>query len=110
MSKEWRAVAWYSHEKTSIVTGDPGDWNSVQLISECHTTENDARVMAASRELLKALIVAREFIGSDRNTFADCCSGPDKDVNEDDAEVLSYYDSALSQIDSAIAKATGSAT
>jgi hypothetical protein len=48
-------VAWYSHEKTSIVTGDPGEWSSVQLIAECHTTEADARVMSASRELLEAL-------------------------------------------------------
>jgi hypothetical protein len=88
MIKEWKAVAWYSHEKTSIITGDPGEWSSIQLIAECHTTEADASVMSASRELLEALKELREAIKS--------------------RGVISTV-KALSKADAAIAKATGSA-
>ena len=88
MSKEWKAVAWYNHEKTSIITGDPGEWSSVQLIAECHTTEADARVMSASRELLGALKDLREAIKS--------------------RGVISTVE-ALSKADAAIDKATWSA-
>jgi hypothetical protein len=88
MSKEWKAVAWYNHEKTSIITGDTSDWSSVHLIAEGHTNEADARVMAASRELLEALQDLRKAIKS--------------------RGVISTV-KALSKADAAIAKATGEA-
>jgi len=68
-----------------------------------------AQIVAQRDELLAALVVAREFISTDRNALADTSMSPDGDMDPDDAAAVADYDAALLQIDAAIAKATGAA-
>ena len=72
--------------------------------------EANARLIAAAPAMLQALIVAREFISHDRNAFADTCTGPDGELDPEDADELDARDRALLQIHAAIQTATGSAT
>ncbi len=69
--------------------------------------EANARLIAAAPDMLDALIVAREFISTDRNALADCAIDFDGRMSDDDAAAVADYDKALLQIDAAIAKATG---
>lgn len=68
--------------------------------------ERAASAAKAAPDMLAALIVAREFISTDRNSFADCAMPPHGPMDPDDAECLAEYDAALLQIDAAIQKAT----
>jgi hypothetical protein len=80
---------------------------------EASLAEVDAnkQLIGASPDMLAALIVAREFISTDRNAFAEANTPPgrDKPIDRYDRDVLTDYDAALLQIDAAIAKATGGA-
>lgn len=69
----------------------------------------DRLLIAAAPEMLAALVVAREFISTDRNCLADASLAPVGSMHPDDAAALGDYDQALLQIDAAIAKATGGA-
>lgn len=69
----------------------------------------NARLMAAAPTMLAALIVAREFISTDRNSLADCSTPPHGEMDPDDAAAIADYDAALRQIDAAIQQATGPA-
>lgn len=65
-------------------------------------------LMAAAPDMLAALIVAREFISTDRNAFAEANTPPNgKRMDAYDRDVLADYDKALLQIDQAIKAATG---
>jgi glutathione S-transferase len=68
-----------------------------------------AQIVAQRDDMLAALVVAREFISTDRNSLADCCVDPEGGMSPDDAAAVADYDAALLQIDAAIAKATGGA-
>jgi hypothetical protein len=60
----------------------------------------------STTDMLAALIVAREFISTDRNAFADAAMPPEGTAMEAyDAAELADYDAALLQIDAAIKKA-----
>jgi hypothetical protein len=74
-------------------------------------THPDARLIEAAPDMLAALIVARELISTDRNTYAAANTPPDRDepIDRYDRDVLADYDAALLQIDAAITKATGGA-
>ena len=65
------------------------------------------RALAEShQEMIAALIVAREFISTERNAFADAAMTPDgRPMEEADAAELADYDAALLQINAAIVKA-----
>lgn len=82
------------------------DYPSNKDHAEC---EANAVLIAAAPDMLAALIVAREFISTDRNSLADASVFPDGSMEKDDADAVADYDRALVQIDAAIAKATGSA-
>lgn len=69
----------------------------------------NAALIAAAPDMLAALVLAREFISTDRNSLADCSIEPDGSMEPDDQAALDDYDAALLQIDAAIHKATGSA-
>ena len=69
----------------------------------------NARLIAAAPDMLAALIVAREFISTDRTALADCAMDHEGRMSEDDAAAVADYDKALLQIDAAIQKATGGA-
>lgn len=58
---------------------------------------------AVTQQLVDALVVAREFISIDRNTFAECNIGHDGSYDPDAQAELADYDQALLQIDAAIA-------
>ena len=58
---------------------------------------------AVTQQLVAALVVAREFISTDRNSFADCNIGHDGSYDPDTQAELDDYDQALLQIDAAIA-------
>lgn len=57
-------------------------------------------------DMLAALVVAREFVSTDRNSLADASIGTDGSRDTDDQAALDDYDQALVQIDAAIARAT----
>lgn len=58
------------------------------------------------KQMHDALVVAREFISTDRTAFADAAMPPDgRPMEEDDAAELADYDAALLQINAAIEKA-----
>lgn len=59
-----------------------------------------------STDMLAALIVAREFISTDRNSLSDNSTYPDGRMDPDDAAAVADYDAALVQIDAAIKQAT----
>lgn len=69
----------------------------------------NARLIAAAPDMLAALIVAREFISTDRTALADCAMDPEGRMSEDDAAAVADYDKDLLQINAAIQKATGGA-
>lgn len=71
--------------------------------------EHDARLFLAAPDLLAALVVAREFISTDRNALADASTNHDGTMEPDDEEAVADYDAALLQVDAAIAKATAAA-
>jgi hypothetical protein len=58
--------------------------------------------LAVHDELLAALIVAREFVSTDRNSLFDSVEQADGTVAPDDAEAVADYDKALLQIAAAI--------
>ena len=68
-----------------------------------------SQLRAQRDDMLAALIVAREFISTDRNALADCSIDPEGRMSDDDAAAVADYDKALLQIDAAIQKATGGA-
>jgi len=78
---------------------------------EAQETRANARLIEAAPDLLDALIAARPWIVTDRNTFAECARVRhlSSQINGDDAVILSGYDAAIDSIDAAIAKATGEA-
>ena len=61
------------------------------------------------KEVVSALLMAREFISFGRNAFADCNGLPDGTFSDDAAAELAEYDAALLEINAAIAKAEGHA-
>ena len=65
----------------------------------------NARLIAAAPEMLAALIVAREFISTDRNSLADTCMHPDGHMDRDDSAAVADYDQELLQINAVIKKA-----
>lgn len=79
-------------------------------IASLHSKPNTYTALKAMRdEMLAALIVAREFISTDRTALADCAMDPEGRMSDDDAAAVADYDKALLQIDAAIQKATGGA-
>lgn len=66
-------------------------------------------VEAQRDTLLAALVFSRQFIHTDRTSFADEAMRPDGTMAERDAEEVGYYDAALRVIDTAMA-AVGSAS
>ena len=72
------------------------------------TERADMVMAAAATEMFAALIIAREFISTDRNVLAECCTDSDGVMDDIDAAAVADYDAALLQIEAAIAKATAS--
>ena len=69
--------------------------------------QQTAHLFAAAPGLRGALRAARNFVHTDRMSFADCCTGPDGERDEDDAAVLAEYDEALQLIDGVMRQAEG---
>jgi hypothetical protein len=86
-------------------------WAGTTLIADVHSHvvgncgQSDALLIGASPDMLAALIVARDFISTDRNSLADCCVDLEGGMSPDDAAAVADYDAALLQIDAAIKKA-----
>jgi hypothetical protein len=91
-----------------VVELDSEDFGDDEEVGR-QTALANARLIAAAPCMLAALIVAREFISTDRNSLADCCVDPEGGMSPDDAAAVADYDAALLQIDAAIKKATGGA-
>lgn len=75
----------------------------LQHYAHSHDLRN---AMSTVGKMLDALVVAREFISTDRNSLADCSRNSDGSMHADDAACVADYDAALLQIDAAIATAT----
>lgn len=81
-------------------TGALAAWKSSQ--------PNELPALRAQRKLmLAALIVAREFVSTERNAFADTNVLPDGTFEPEDADELEDIDAALLQIHAAVQAATG---
>lgn len=95
-----------------IVTVEEDEHGGVETICRLPVNYRDpeneanARLIAAAPDMLAALIVAREFISTDRNSLADCAIDFDGRMSDDDAAAVADYDKALLQIDQAIKAAT----
>ena len=50
----WRAIKWTGHAATTVVVDDPAGFLGERVIAECDR-EDEARLIAAARELLAAL-------------------------------------------------------
>lgn len=50
----WRVREWTRHAATTVVVDDPSIVTGIRVIADCES-EDDARLFAASRELLQAL-------------------------------------------------------
>lgn len=66
----------------------------------------NARLIAAAPDMLAALIVAREFVSTDRNSLADASMAPDGSMAPMMPPPWATMTTALLQIDAAIQKAT----
>lgn len=64
---------------------------------------------ASYDKLLAALVIAREFISTDRTAFADTATNLDGTMADDDKAALGDYDEALLSMSAIIAEATGAA-
>lgn len=93
--------------------------NGVQFVTSVDGPQNDereanARLMAAAPELFQALLSARTQIAEDRqgllNGHMNFSTGRIDEGDDLGKAALALYDQVLSDIDAAIAKATGDAT
>ena len=91
---DWFVSAWTSHAATTVLVADPAAVTGKSVIAECES-EADARLFAASKDLLAALEEARNGLRWYQESYPTATDGSD--------------DEAMARINAAIAKATGSA-
>ena len=60
---EWQAINWTYHSTSTVVVDDPSVVSGKRVIAEC-ATEEDARLIAAAPELLRALLGALQSMES----------------------------------------------
>lgn len=87
-----------------VLTGDTlvGRFTAREIAHEIKERE----LRSQNADMLAALIVAREFISTKRNSFAKRAMSWDGTLSKSEATFVAEYDAALLQIDAAIQKAT----
>lgn len=93
-----------------VLKSSLADYRLVDIcdVTACDKRKANAELIAAAPDMLAALVVAREFISTDRNALADCSIGTDGTMEQEDAEAVASYDGALLLIDAALKKASSS--
>lgn len=105
----WNACEGIETYALELMTGDRSinqQITSTHRLGARPATRKTVEYRRQRDTLRSALIVAREFISTDRNSFADAAMPPDgRPMEPTDAAELADYDAALLQINEAIEKA-----